>query len=106
MVENSAATVWGGATPKPPKKTPKKEAKPKNMPGTKVRPKRGMRASSICAAFRQNSTAHWNTKNAVPEKKFAPIDQPVTMSQAVIAPTNIVGTSLRKVSGFGPPAAK
>src|SRR5580704_7374153 len=76
------------------------------MPGTKVRPSLGMRASDICPAFRQNSTAHWKMKKPVPERTCEPMPQIVTMSQPVIAPTNIVGTSLRNVSGFGPPAAK
>src|SRR5665213_2814399 len=104
MVAASATNGSPGTGPKPPNKVAKYDAKPKNMPGTKL--SAGMRPSDIMVAFRQNRMMHCAATKAPPLKCCPATLKPSTIRQAKIEPIGIVSQIFFNTSGFGPPAAK
>src|SRR3954463_800095 len=101
---HSDANASCGCRPKPPKYVAKYDAKPKNMPGTKLSAGT-RRPTRIIAEFRTNRMTIWAIVNEVPVQWWEASVNSSTISIAVNEPSTWTGRILRRTSRFGPPAA-
>src|SRR4051794_30667179 len=101
---HSDANASCGCRPKPPKYVAKYDAKPKNIPGTKLSAGT-MRPTKIIAPFKQNRMTIWAIVNDVPDQWCEASVNSSTISIAVNDPRTWTGRILRITSRFGPPAA-
>src|SRR3954453_15172430 len=102
---HSDANPACGCRPKPPKYVAKYDAKPKNMPGTKLSAGT-RRPTRIIAEFRTNRMTIWAIVNEVPVQWWEASVNSSTISIAVNEPSTWTGRILRMTSRFGPPAGE
>src|SRR3954454_9786025 len=101
---HSDVHAFCGCSPKPPKYVAKYDAKPKNMPGTKLSAGT-RRPTRIIAEFSTPRMTIWAIVNAVPVQWCEASVNSSTMHIAVTEPSTWTGRILRMTSRFGPPAA-
>src|SRR3954447_12014275 len=101
---HSDANASCGCRPKPPKYVAKYEAKPKNMPGTKLSAGT-RRPTRIIAELSTPRMTIWAIVNEVPDQWCEASVNSRTISIAVNEPSTCTGRILRITSRFAPPAA-
>src|SRR3954467_10716843 len=101
---HSDANASCGCRPKPPKYVAKYDAKPKNMPGTKLSAGT-RRPTRIIAEFRTPRLTIWAIVKWVPDQGGGASVTSRRISFALTEPGTCTGRILRITSRLGPPAA-